>query len=86
MVLSDGNCKIYNPTFKHWIFTWTKIGGVENEAEFRILYEKLMFWLMSFQTHGNNHLSSSGQALAHNSFELEKLLLNIMNHKKLWIL
>ena len=71
-------------TFKHWIFTWMKIVGVENKEEFRISYEKLMFWLTSFRTKDNNHLGSSGQALAHNSFQLEKLLLSIMNHKKRW--
>ena len=132
LVLSDGDCKIYNAfeehrsqtypsavhglcifhlvtkpitdagyklrnrenalvqdqiaTFKHWVFTWMKIGGVECEEEFQTSHGMLIKWLSSFRLEGNS-LRNFGRAhdsLDHNSRELEKMLLTIMNHKAKW--
>ena len=132
LVLSDGDCKIYNSfeehrskfypnavhalcifhlvtkpitdagskflmkdnsfvkdqiaTFKQWVFTWMKIGGVESEHEFNKSHELLMNWLSSFREQNicQKHFGSAQKALEHNSRQLEEMLLTIMNHKQKW--
>ena len=132
LVLSDGDCKIYNAfeehrastypharhglcifhlvtkpltdsgytlrnkdnplvkdqiaTFKHWIFSWMTIGGVESENEFFLSHKLLLEWLTSFKTkkHFPTHLANSHETLKHNAEELTKMLMKILNHKERW--
>jgi hypothetical protein len=65
-------------TFKHWIFSWMRLGGVENEAEFQVSKDLLAQWLSSFQ-------DSDSPSLKHNAVELEDFLTKtLLDHKSRW--
>lgn len=77
-------------TFKIWVFSWMKIGGVENDEEWKKSYELLLEWLDSFEHNSQLDQTKRGRLkayLSQNARWLKELLLkNIMPHKKRWFI
>jgi hypothetical protein len=74
-------------TFKHWIFSWMEVGGVESEEEFCLSHKLLLEWLSGFrkvQTKSSK-LTSLKNIMCHNTIEMEDFLMkSIMTHKGRW--
>ena len=87
---SDSVVKDQLETFKHWVFSWMRLGGVETEEEFKVSLTLLMEWLKSFRVTSRAEKSKTKmpmhivKALSHNSIELETILLRIMTHRDRW--
>lgn len=55
-------------TVKHWVFSWMRLGGVENEMEFKISHDQLRAYLYAISTDTDKKYS---QSMRHNAGELD---------------
>jgi hypothetical protein len=84
----DATVKDQIHTFKHWVYTWVQLGGVESEDEYELSYRLLKEWLAEFRndTGHNGRSNNIVDALRHNSEQLEIMLLKITNYKSKWFI
>jgi hypothetical protein len=73
-------------TFKYWVFTWMRLGGIETEEEFNKSHELLKEWLGAFKVPDLNEAGNLERILHMNAEHLETILLNLLNHKPRWLI
>ncbi len=75
-------------TFKEWIFTFMRLGGVETEWEYKTSKHLMMEWLESFQKEyvSNSEMEArKHQAMKHNSYRLMEFFnTKVLPHKARW--